>query len=156
MYAICNKPEIKTKKNKNMETKNENTEKNYTKEQMYSKYCLRAKASLNEASLANKKKTLSGLLYILWIISVVLTFFVYFWMSGFDFQAFRDLTGGSLGYWTVAGAIILGLIFILIVETRKPDFVKLEKIFEKADQLIENQKNILETTKKELQTLKEL
>ena len=121
-----------------------------------------AKKQMNEESLAKKQKKLSGWLLVIWVSLVSITLFIYFSISGFDtngfinWQAFHELTGDGLGYWTVTGAFFLGLIFVFIVETRKPDFVNINDIYKKAENLIEKAKQEAHWNQKELDTLKEL
>lgn len=131
-----------------METKN-----TIFKEQVYVKYCLMAKKQMDEESLAKKQKKLSGWLLILWILLILITLFVYFLISGFNWQVFNEFTRYELGYWTVAGAFFLGLIFILIVETRKPNPIQINQIFKKADELIKNKRKDLKTTAEEINLL---
>lgn len=143
-------------KNENNGTENVEIDKKMTKEQLYAKYCLMAKMQIDKESLAKKQNKLSGWLLVLWILLILITLLIYFFMSGFSVQAFRELTGYGLGYWTVAGAVFLGLIFILVVATMKPDFIILPKIFKKADELIENKKKSTDAAIKEFEVFKEL
>jgi uncharacterized membrane protein YbhN (UPF0104 family) len=131
-----------------METKN-----TIFKEQVYAKYCLMAKEQMDKESLAKKQKKLSGWLLILWILLILITLFVYFLISGFNWQVFNELTEYGLTYWTVFGAVFLGLIFVLIVETRKPGMIQINEIFKKADELIKNKKKNLKATAEEIDLL---
>ena len=118
-----------------------------TKEQVYAKYVLMAKARMNKESLAKKQRRLTDWLVCIWLILILFTLLVYTFISGFSFSAFQELVNGTLGYWTIAGALFLGMIFVLIVETRKPDFIKFDDICKEAEKLIlEVQKNLKITT----------
>lgn len=125
-----------------------------TKEQLYVKYCLMAKKQMDEESLTKKQKKLSGWLLVIWFSLVSITLFIYFSISGFDtngfinWQAFYELTGDGLGYWTVTGAFVLGLIFVFIVETRKPNPIQINQIFEKAEILIKEEEEKYKREKK--------
>lgn len=143
-------------KTENNGTENVETEKKMTKEQLYAKYCLMAKKRLDQLSLVKKQNKLSRWLLVLWIMLILITLLIYFFMSGFNIQAFRELTGYDLGYWTVAGAVFVELIIILIVKTRKPDFISLDNIYKEADQLIQQQKENVDAAKKELEIFNEL
>ncbi len=131
----------------------ETNENKITKEQVYAKYVLIAKRRLDEENLAKKQNKLSGWLLVLWLILIVITLLVYFWISGFSVQGFRELTDGSLGYWTFAGVVFLAMIFVLVIVTRKPNFVNINDIFKKADELIKEKRKNLKTTAEEISLL---
>lgn len=129
-----------------METKKENVE--YTKEQVYVKYCLQAKSILESESLKKKNKPLWVYCFIALGLMVLCVLFIVF--------LGRNIIVICI---SIVAAITL-LTTNIIILMKKPDEIEFVEIFKKADDFIENKRNNMkknmENSQKELEILNKL